>query len=283
MRRFDHLIFLLLLTACINPKQQRQTIEDTLIRINDRTLTKREVEAQIPKGATSSDSLLYAESIAEKWVKEELIYDIATQNIEDEMDEINFLVEEYKRSLVSHRYCERLVKEKLATKITEEDMFKFYESYPEKFTLDNAILKGLFLKIHIDAPKLDEIKKWYQSDKPEDIERIEKYSIQNAVIYEYFYDRWVDFDDVMRNLPLKVDNEENFLRAKKSYEISDSTFCYLLHIQEYIPAKDHAPFDYAKQHIKELLVNKRKIDFLKNFEEDLYNDGIWRGKVEIFK
>ena len=283
MIRFDYLLFLLLLTACINPKKKIQTEKDMLIRINDRILTKREVESKIPFGFSSTDSAKYAENIVKKWIKEELIYDVATQNLKDEMPEINRLVKEYRRSLLSHRYRELLIKEKLEDEIKEEDLLKFYEEYPEKFTLDNAIVKGLFLKIHIDAPKLNDVKKWYHTEKAEDIERIEKYSIQNALIYEFFYDRWVDFGDVIHKMPINVDNEERFLKRQKSYEVSDSTFCYLLHVQSYIPAGEQAPYDYARQRVKELLVNKRKLDFLKNMEEDLYNDGIWRGKVEIFE
>ena len=57
------------------------------------------------------------------------------------------------------------------------------------------------MKIPVDAPGLTDVKKWYKSTDVASLEKIEKYSVQNATIYEYFYDKWVDFDEVMDNIP----------------------------------------------------------------------------------
>lgn len=67
--------------------------------------------------------------------------------------------------------------------------------------------------------------------------KIEKYSVQNATIYEYFYDKWVDFDEVMDNIPIHVSNPNAFLKANKYVEVADSSYCYLLNIKKcYLPA-----------------------------------------------
>ena len=70
--------------------------------------------------------------------------------------------------------------------------------------MDKGLIKGLFLKIPVDAPGLTDVKKWYKSTDVASLEKIEKYSVQNATIYEYFYDKWVDFDEVMDNIPIHV-------------------------------------------------------------------------------
>ena len=91
---------------------------------------------------------------------------------------------------------------------------------------------------------------------------------RNASIYDYFYDKWVDFDQVMDNIPVHVSNANDFLRANKFVEVSDSTYCYLLNIKEYLPAGSVAPYDYASAQIVEMLTNRRKVEFLKKFEEE---------------
>ena len=61
--------------------------------------------------------------------------------------------------------------------------------------------------------------------------------MQNATIYEYFYDKWVDFDEVMDNIPIHVSNPNAFLKANKYVEVADSSYCYLLNIRNiYLPA-----------------------------------------------
>jgi hypothetical protein len=77
---------------------------------------------------------------------------VALRNLGDEKEEVDKLVEEYRRSLVRYRYQERLVEEKLKTDIRESDKLNYYEENQKKFILDKGLIKGLFLKIPVDAP-----------------------------------------------------------------------------------------------------------------------------------
>ncbi len=113
------------------------------------------------------------------------------------------------------------------------------------------------------------------------LEKIEKYSVQNATLYDYFYDRWVDFNAIMENIPLRVSDPNAFLKANKFVEVADSSYFYLLNISEYLPSGSVAPYDYANTRIIEMLINQRKMDFLRKFEEDLYNDAIRKGKAKV--
>lgn len=252
----------------------------TLVKVNERTLTKEDVLSVLPKNISSADSLLWAESYIKQWVKDNLVYDVALQNLGDEnRAEIDRLVDSYRRSLVRYRYQEQLVHERLSANITDEEKRNFYDENQDQFELDHSLIKGLFLKIPIDAPNLDEVKKWYRSTSEASIEKIEKYSVQNAVVYDYFYDKWVSFDEVFVNIPIQVTNENEFLRTHSFVETADSSYCYLLNIEEYVAKGKIAPFEYASTQISDMLVNQRKVQFLKNFEEELYNDAIRGGNV----
>lgn len=277
---FIFIAFVTLLCACKGSRPADGT--DVLVRVKERVLKRSEVKKLIPRGISSADSLLLAESITKKWVKDALVYEVALRNLEDEKAEIEKLVENYRHSLVQYRYQERLVREKLTADIRESDMLNYYEENQKNFVLDKSLIKGLFLKIPVDAPALSEVKGWYKSTSESALEKIEKYSVQNASIYEYFYDKWVDFDEVMDNIPLRVGDSKEFLRTRKFVEVMDSSYCYLLNIKEYLPSGSVAPYDYAGPQIKDLLVNQRKVEFLRNFEDELYNDAIRGGDVKFY-
>ena len=114
------------------------------------------------------------------------------------------------------------------------------------------------------------------------LEKIEKYSIQNAAIYEYFFDKWVDFDEIRNNIPNQISNPESFLRTNKTLEVTDSSYCYLLNIREVRLKGQVEPFEYAEPRIREILINQRKLDFIKEFEEELYNDALDGGDVIFY-
>ena len=277
---FIFIAFVSLLCSC----KGTQPVDDAdvLVKVKDRTLRRSEIKQQIPRGLSSADSMLLAESLERKWVKDALVYDVALRNLEGEdKAEVDKLVEEYRHSLIRYRYQEQLIKERLSSEFQESDMLSYYEENQKKFILDKGLIKGLFLKIPVDAPGLTDVKKWYKSTDVASLEKIEKYSVQNATIYEYFYDKWVDFDEVMDNIPIHVSNPNAFLKANKYVEVADSSYCYLLNIKEYLPSGSVEPYDYASSHVTEMLVNQRKVEFLKKFEDELYNDAIRSGDVEF--
>ncbi len=277
---FIFIAFVSLLCSC--KRSQPANDADALVRVKDRILKRSEVVGLIPKGTSSADSLLLAENFVKKWVKDALVYDVAQRNLGNEKKEIDKLVEEYRHSLVCYRYQERLIKDRLSADISESDKLNYYEVNRDKFVLDKALIKGLFLKIPVDAPGLPEVKVWYKSTSEASLEKIEKYIVQNAAVYDYFYDRWVGFDEVMDNIPINVSDVNAYLKVNKNVEVADSSYCYLLNIKEYIPAGSVAPYDYASSQITEMLVNQRKVDFLKTFEEELYKDGIRGGDVQFY-
>lgn len=276
---FIFIAFVSLLCSC--KKSQNMDSADVLVKVKDRTLTRSEITNLIPRGISSADSLLLAESFVNKWVKDALVYNVALRNLGDEKEEVDKLVEEYRHSLVRYRYQEQLIRERLSAEFRESDKLSYYEQNQKKFVLDKALIKGLFLKIPLDAPGLTNVKEWAKSTSEASLEKIEKYSVQNASIYDYFYDKWVDFDQVMDNIPVHVASPNEYLKVNKFVEASDSTYCYLLNIKEYLPVGSVAPYDYAGPQIIEMLTNLRKVEFLKKFEDELYNDAIRSGDVKF--
>jgi len=274
---FIFLAFIFLYCSC--KKTQTVNDADMLVKVKDRILYRSEIAALIPRGTSSADSLLLAENYVKKWIKDALVFDVASRNMGNEKEEIEKLVNEYRFSLYRYRYQEQLIRERLSANIRESDKLNYYDENQNKFVLDKGLVKGLFLKIPIDAPGLSDVKNWYKSSSEESLEKIEKYSVQNANIYDYFYDRWVDFDEVMSNIPVRISDTNQFLRNNKTVEVADSSFCYLLNIKEYILVGNVAPYDYAEVQIVEMLINQRKMEFLRNFENELYNDAIKAGNV----
>jgi hypothetical protein len=170
----------------------------------------------------------------------------------------------------------------LTAEIREPEKIAFYEKNTQKFVLDKNLIKGIFLKIPAESPGLADVQKWYKSNDPQALENIEKFSIQNASVYDYFYDSWVDFDEILERMPIYVSNKSQYLRANPTIELKDSAYCYFLNVAEYLLAGNVAPYEYADAQIQEMMINQRRLDFLNTFEEELYQDAIRKGEVIFF-
>ena len=273
-------LIIILFTACIRFGIS-STQEGILAKVNDRVITSDEIISKIPKGLSPSDSLMRAESVLKKRIIELLMDDVAYQNIGNEKAEIEKLVNEYRRSLIRHRYQERIVYDKVSATIRESDYIAYYEANKGQFILNVNLIKGLFLKVPSAAPGLDNIRKWYRSRTDESLEKIDKYSLQNAIIYDDFYDRWVDFEEVMEKIPRHISSPGQFLKVNDHLEVSDSAYVYLLNISDHLLVGSIAPFEYVKPQVYNMLVNRQKIDYLRMFGEKMYLDAVKNGKVKL--
>jgi hypothetical protein len=279
-RSLTLILCVFLFSACGNSEAEKIS-GGVLVRVNDLVFTREEIVRRIPKGISPADSLIRAEAIVKKWVIDVLMDQAAYQNIGDDKAEIDNLVNEYRRSLMRHRYQERIIRDKVSATIKESDQMKYYEENRQQFILNENLIRGLFIKVPVNAPGLGNVRKWYISDSEESLEKIEKYGIQNAISYDYFYDRWVNFDEVMAKIPCRISNLTHFLRTNNHLEISDDTHVYFLNISDKLLIGSKAPFDYVKSQIQEVLVNKRKIDYLHAFGESLYRDAVKDGTVKF--
>ena len=277
---FQLMLFVLLFSAC-ERSGSTSSQNEVIVKVNERILTRDEIEAFIPKGISSSDSLIHAESLVKKRIIDMLMDDVAYRNMGDEKTEIDRLVNEYRRSLIRHRYQERLVNNKVSVNIPESEQIAYYEENKELFVLNENLVKGLFLKVPVSAPGLDNVKTWYVSRTEESLEKIEKYSLLNAIIYDNFYDRWVVFDEIMEKIPLRISNPDRYLKINNHLEVSDSSYMYFLHISDRLFVGNIAPYDYVKMQVHSMLVNRQKIDYLNDFGEKLYLDAVKNGSIKF--
>lgn len=214
-----------------------------LVEVSGEFLYKEDLQAALPLNISKDDSVLFAEHYIRNWIEDALLFDKAEGNIPDN-DKISKLVENYRRALIMHTYQEELVNQKLANDISEEEINAYYEKNKELFRLDNPLVKGLFIKVPLSSPDLGNVRVWYRKNNQDVIEKLEKYSLRNAVSYDYFYDRWISVPDVAAKIPLKVlDTDANYLDKNRNVEVKDTAFCYFLHIEDFLGKDKQKPLD----------------------------------------
>ncbi len=277
------LIFIsaLFLFSC-SEKEKKDNTRNPYLEVGGRYLYVEDIQAIIPDDASKEDSLSIASDYVKKWVVDILLYQHASINISDK-EKIEKLVDDYKKSLIIHQYEENLIHERLADVLSDKRMQDFYEKYQDKFRLKNCIIKGVFVQVPLGAPKYKKLQKWLKDFEEESIEKVEKYSVQNATTYQYFGDKWVNFAEVTKNMPLHIENVNSFIKTNRYIEVNDSSYNYILRVLDVNYIGDIEPFELAKGKIKTILMNKERIDFIKNFELKLYNSAVEDGDISYFK
>ena len=250
-----------------------------MVEVSGKFLYQEDLQAALPLNLSADDSVLFAEHYIRNWVEDALLFEKAEDNVRDD-EKVRALVESYHKALVMHTYQEELVRQQLAEEITPTEVADYYEGNKSLFVLERPLVKGLFIKVPLKASGLSDVRRWYKRNTQDAIEKLEKYSLRNAVTYDYFYDQWRHLEEIEAMIPAKNwESGSNYLNQHRNVELKDTAFHYFLHIEEYQGKGEQKPLDFAQEEIKEILINLKRVDFVNRVKEDLYRQASDKDRI----
>ncbi|MDE6534478.1 MAG: hypothetical protein K2K82_00540 [Muribaculaceae bacterium] len=266
---------LLLSAAALTSCGEKDIKAEGLAGVGDKTLTASEVAAAIPVGLSTADSTRMAENYIDQWIINELLGEVAEKNIAN-LDEINRMAEEYRRNLIIDEYRRLKLAQDTSLAITQQQIEDFYANYGGEMRLEEPMIRGIFIAISASSPQLSGIRRWYMSSKEDDIEKLEKVGLTEAVNYEYFRDRWVPLSAIAGRFPAPAPQVS---RKGQNIETSDDNTIYLLSVSDYLPAGASMPLSSAEPEIRRRLETARRTRIDARLKQQLYDDAIEKGKA----
>ena len=275
-------LLLLLILGLYSCNSSNNKDDRPVAKVNDKILYLSEVQDIIPDESVKEDSLLIADNYVHQWVKKQLIISKAELNLTEQDKDVSKMVEDYRSSLIIHKYQQQLIEQKLDTVVRQFEVDNYYRKYSANFTLNQNIIKALYIKVPKPVPNLKQLQKLYKSEKEEDWEELEDYCFQNATNFDNFSGQWIYASELLNQIPVQIKNEEQFLKKKKHIEAEDSTHHHFVKIQELELRNNLAPLPFVREDIRKIIINKRKIEFIKNLEENIYRDAEAKNKFKIY-
>lgn len=271
-------LMMLLVGACGKPQYDHKG-RTPLVELDGNFLYQEDLAAVQPVGQSKDDSLLFAEHYIRNWAEDILLYEKAQNNIPDNA-EIEQLVKNYRKALIMHVYQQSLIQEKLAEEITEADLQTYYDTNKDVFKAEAPLMKGLFIKVPLTSPGIGRVRQWYKDERQSAVEHLEKYSLQNAVKYEYFYDKWIPASEILSLMPLREEKVDAYFAKNRHVELKDTAYWYFLNVSDYIPTGGQEPYEAARSAVSEMVVNRKQVEFLNQVKDDLYKEAVEDGKLK---
>jgi hypothetical protein len=277
---FFSLIFIVSLTSCQFFDQKRD--DEPVARVHKKVLYKSDLQGLVAPGISATDSITIVKRYIENWVRQQIFLNDAEVNIGDEAKSIQRKVDDYRNSLIIYTYENQILNEKLDTLISDEVLQEYYERHINEFKLRDNIVQLNFVKLPVDAPDINLVRRLIRSEDADDLTRLEEYCINHAAGYFLDQESWFIFSDILREVPLNPSNHENFLRFNKNVELNDSFYRYFLYIREYRLEGSAAPLTFQIDNIKAIILNHRKQSLVNEFRQELYLNALKDGAFEIF-
>ena len=137
-------IFLLtiLLVAC--NKNTNNTSKVAVAKVNDSYLYEEDLTDIVPDGTSAKDSIVLLKKYVDNWVREILVVQKAEENLTNEQKNVEKQLQDYRNSLITYSYEKELVKQKLDTTLTNEEVELYYTNNKADFELKDNIIKVVY-------------------------------------------------------------------------------------------------------------------------------------------
>ena len=258
----------------------KQDTDKLLVTVYGDKLYFSDIKDLIPTELSSEDSLILVQGLCEKWAKEQLLVQKAKINLPLNLQDVQSQVDSYEKSLLIYSYQKELLNQKLDTLVDDDEIESYYEKNKQNFVLSSAVVKVNYIKLKKEVPYLWKVQHLFKKEDEESRLLLEDYCYQFADDY-YIDDSWLRVDDILK--VLKDNYKSRKLYKGKSIEYSDNDNYYFLYVKKYKSKGSVSPFEMVRNQINSIIINRRKIDFLKNVEMDLYQNALSKNHVRYEK
>ena len=271
-----------LLSSCsfFTPESKPQAIA----RVNDLYLFREDIKDLVPAGTPKEDSLVIVRSFIDRWASQKLLIKVAEDNLNAaKKTEFDALIKQYKVDLYTKAYLEEIVKRSVDTVVSDSVLKAYYKENKENFKTNAVLVRLRYINLKKDNPKYETIKSKFFDFRKSDKKFWDTYALQfNSFALNDSV--WVEMNQIYGKLPfITPDNRDEYITPGKTIQHADGENSYLVKISNVIDKNQIGPYEYLKPTLREVILNKRKLELIKKFEKEITDDAIKDKKYEIYK
>lgn len=282
---FKKIVYICIACCCLASCDFFKKTDDRepIARVNDSYLYEDDITGLVAEGTPAEDSTLIVNSFITRWATQLLMIDGSERNLPQNMQEdFNKLVDQYKKDLYTKAYLEALVKKEIDTVVSYSEANEFYQTNKEIFKLNDELIKFRYINIPLNAVDKDNISKRFQRFSPKDQKHLDSISVQFKS-YSLNDSIWIKASQVADKISVvNSENKKELLKKSNFIQLKDSLDLYLMQINDVRLQNDYAPLEYVMPTIKQIVINKRKLELIKQLEKDITKDAIKNNQFEIY-
>ena len=276
------MVLALFVVSC-NSLWKDNSDEQPIARVGELFLYKEDIAPLLTNTMSKADSVSFVTDYINNWASKQLLLSKAKINLsEDKLGEFDALVETYRTDLYTRAYKEALVQQGSDSVISQAQLETFYEKEKENFKLKEKLISLRFIHLPPQFMNKESVVEKLKSFKEDDIRYLDSIGVQFKKLN--FNDSiWVTASRIREEIPLlTLDNQDRYLKKSQFFELQDSLGVYLTKITGVLEINDIAPLSYIEPSIRQVLLNRRKLDYIRKLETEIIDEAIKEKEFEVY-
>jgi len=273
-------ILLMMVSGCKNFDTHQKDI--VVAEAAGKVLYKSEIKNYPITFVDQADSLAYVKDFITQWIKQQLLVAEAEKQLSNEKKDIDKELEKYRQELLIHTFRNRRISAITDNEIKETEIENFYNENIRLFTLDRIIVRVTYIVFPKELEIPNSFKRQLSSNNESDVAANEDFIYSYATKYDDFNNNWIYFETFLQSIKYEIENLDRFLTQNKLIEFSTETEYHIIDIKAFHLAGDNAPLEFVAPRIRSLIINSKKLDFLREIKDSLYNNALKYNKFRVF-
>ncbi|MCY4561500.1 MAG: hypothetical protein OXC03_04175 [Flavobacteriaceae bacterium] len=285
VKQFFFVFFVLLplaLTECTTDLKDSKN--KVVAKTKKSELLTEDLIAIIGKPQNELDSIKKAQQAINQWASKEILYQQAQDYFDKiQIKEIEDAVNDYRRELLISKYKDIIIQNKLDTLVTDIEKQNYYDQALNSLKIDHTLLRYRYLSFQKDSPIKNETIKRFRRFNEEDRTFLDSIAILNFPHVQLNDRRWIEKNQFLKSINyINQDNFNQYRFPNILFRTSESNLIHLLYISEILQPGAKPPLEYIDNLLERLIINKRKQQIEREFDNEIINQAIQQDLLQIY-
>ena len=278
-------VFLLLILLLVSSCNLKEVSSDKIVaRVYNHYLYASEINEHIRENLSSADSASMAKNYINAWVKEQLLLQKAVFNLNPyQQASLERLIRQYRNDIFIKTYQEEWLKSRMDTLVTSQEIEAYYDENKQNFKLHQDLVRGRYVQLPLTNFNKASVSRALRRFNESDRNYLDSISLQFNSAYlndSVWFRPQAFFNRINKSSPKEYDR---YLKSKRFFEIEDSIDLYLVFVKEVRRRNEIAPLSHINPTLKQILLNKRKLETMIQFDNDILEEAIKNKTLEIYE
>ena len=165
--------------------------------------------------------------------------------------------------------------------MSEKEIQEFYNANKNNFEQKSNILRLNYVKY--DKKRVDNnlIRSVMQSPNIDNNFAFIDFCQKNATNYFFKSSVWLEFNDLLKEVPIKTYDQEQFIQNNKYIEVFDDNYIYFVKILDFKIKNSISELPFVSATIKATILNNRKVKLMEELERKMMEEALNTNDIKI--
>ncbi len=257
---------LLVFTACTTERGELWA------EVNDHALYEYDAEEMMLTKQLSPENEAHVTQFVDDWIAMQLVNDETAELYPDTYRANTTKADVTLYQLNLFELENDYIRTHLDSTVTTDEIMDYYRKNRDNYLNQSFIVKALYIKIPDSIDAVKQIEKAFMLKNDKDRAEISKYANLYATNFYFEEEKWIFFEDLVRDVPITDGTKERMIIKKDHGIFTDNGNVYFLNILDYRIKNTNAPLEVEKETIRKIILKRRSNELRKQMNQTIIDE-----------